>query len=300
MHQTHQNPELEPRPATVSASWPTREGKLDERGGLLLHFAGAISRSDRSSMFDLLLPQLDSYPPPPMPCPWDPVASAGDYPGVLQLASSDVYPGCESDSNICMHSGYYGNDGEGHASTFVDPAGCNPTYQSCAELRVGDAGTTMSLVDVDPAADDFVWQKGYAWCAITPEASSGCAVYNAQAGGEELAVLPTMPAVGPAAAAKEPEASRPGPGHLLLCGHALLFGVVMATVKEGDWQANFEADSAAAADSMTPVGGTDRSLCSFLFCILSSRIVVFCRRHRFVSTAVVPTELTYDCMQDMC
>ena len=199
------------------------------------------------------IPQLDSYPPPPMPCPWDPVAAAGAHPGA-QLASSDVYPGCESDSNICMHSGYYSNDGEGHAPTFEDPAGCNPTYQSCAELRTADAATTMSLVD--PGADDFVWQKGYAWCATTPEASSGCAVYNAQAGGEELAVLPAAPQVPASADVQVP--SKPGPGHLLLCGHALLFGAVMATVDAAageDWQTKFETKSAAAADSMTPVGG---------------------------------------------
>jgi hypothetical protein len=206
-------------------------------------------------MLDLItLPQLDSYPPPPMPCPWDPVTSAGAHPGA-QLASSEVYPGCESDSSICMHSGYYSNGGEGHAPTFVDPAGCNPTYQSCAELRAADGATTVSLAD--PSADDFVWQKGYAWCATTPEASSGCAVYNAQAGGgEELAVLPTVPQV-PASGVQGP--SKPGPGHLLLCGHALLFGAVMATVNaagDEDWQTKFETNSAAAADSMTPVGGS--------------------------------------------
>lgn len=211
-------------------------------------------------IMEIPLPQLDSYPPPPMPCPWDPITATGDHSGMqpATLASSDVYPGCESDSNICMHSGFYGNDGEGHASTFVDPAGCNPTYQSCAELRVGEA-ETVSLVDVDPAADDFVWQKGYAWCANTPEASSGCAVYNAQAGGEELAVLPAVPTQASASESINvgPSKVQPGPGHLLLCGHALLFGAVMAAVNGGgdDWQAEFETKSAAAADSLTPVGG---------------------------------------------
>jgi len=32
---------------------------------------------------------LDSYPPPPMPCPWDPVSHGTG----IQLASSEVYPG---------------------------------------------------------------------------------------------------------------------------------------------------------------------------------------------------------------
>jgi hypothetical protein len=100
-------------------------------------------------------------------------------------------------------------------------------------------------VSVDPTADDFVWQKGYAWCLTTPEAASGCAVYNSQAGGElpEMAVLPpgarccrvdegwekmkNYKLSGGGATRETP--SKANPGHLLLCGNALLFGAAMAT-----------------------------------------------------------------------
>ena len=50
--------------------------------------------------------QLDSYPPPPLPCPWDACQEGLQVDMPQVLASSDVYPGCESDSSICMHSVY--------------------------------------------------------------------------------------------------------------------------------------------------------------------------------------------------
>ena len=107
------------------------------------------------------------------------------------------------------------------------------------------AGAEAGTVAIDPAADDFVWQKGYAWCLTTTEAASGCAVYNSQAGGElpELAVLPpgarccrvdegwekmkNYKLSGGGATRETP--SKANPGHLLLCGNALLFGAAMAT-----------------------------------------------------------------------
>lgn len=101
-----------------------------------------------------------------------------------------------------------------------------------ATPQLGEA-STVSL-DIDPAADDFVWQKGYAWCLTTPEAASGCAVYNSQAGDlPELAVLPgphlpeRQPSSPAASAAAAP--SKASPGHLLLCGNAMIFGAAMAT-----------------------------------------------------------------------
>ena len=122
--------------------------------------------------------------------------------------------------------------------TFADPAGCNSTYQSCpASLAnatalagtkltgVGNDMPTVSL-EIDPTADDFVWQRGYEWCLTTPDATSGCAVYNAQTGGEELAVLPP-PLYSSVASVQA--CSRANPGHLLLCGHAFLLGAVMVT-----------------------------------------------------------------------
>ncbi len=48
--------------------------------------------------------QLDSYPPPPLPCPWDACQEGLQVDISQTLASSEVYPGCESDSSICMHS----------------------------------------------------------------------------------------------------------------------------------------------------------------------------------------------------
>eukprot|EP00277_Geminigera_cryophila_P044549 CAMPEP_0173067752 /NCGR_PEP_ID=MMETSP1102-20130122/7006_1 /TAXON_ID=49646 /ORGANISM="Geminigera sp., Strain Caron Lab Isolate" /LENGTH=217 /DNA_ID=CAMNT_0013935485 /DNA_START=247 /DNA_END=900 /DNA_ORIENTATION=- len=202
-----------------------------------------------------------------MPCPWDPVSHGTG----IQLASSEVYPGCESDSGICMHSGYYSNGGEGHASTFVDPTGCNSTYQSCpaavanetalAGTQLAGVGNDMPTVslEIDPTADDFVWQRGYEWCLTTPDAASGCAVYNAQAGGEELAVLPP-----PSYSSVDnvQACSRANPGHLLLCGHAMLLGAAMATQEilcgNADivfWKRSFEDKSGAAAEAMTPIGG---------------------------------------------
>ena len=68
------------------------------------------------------------------------------------LASS--YAGCEADPNLCMASDFYSEGGEGHASTFADPAGCNPTYQGqpCApSVFAASPGDVSSL---------HMWQQG--------------------------------------------------------------------------------------------------------------------------------------------
>ena len=63
------------------------------------------------------------------------------------------------------------------------------------------------------------------------------------------------------------QAVRAAPGHLLLMSHSLLFGLASATSSmisdvvngKGDaldkFNGNFKAESAAAAESVTPVGG---------------------------------------------
>mmetsp|Transcript_44177 Transcript_44177/g.70998 ORF Transcript_44177/g.70998 Transcript_44177/m.70998 type:complete len:231 (+) Transcript_44177:3-695(+) len=67
---------------------------------------------------------------------------------------------------------------------------------------------------------------------------------------------------GPQAQTSSSKPSKPNPGHLLLCGHACLLGAMTATthVLSGKsdvakWNASFQKESSAAADSMTPVGG---------------------------------------------
>ena len=83
-------------------------------------------------------------------------------------------------------------------------------------------------------------------------------------------VLPAMSPEGPAPeratdiansnAAAPP--SKPNPGHLFLCGHAVLLGAMTATgdVLSGkagieEWSAAFRSESSAAAAAVTPVGG---------------------------------------------
>mmetsp|Transcript_48098 Transcript_48098/g.75117 ORF Transcript_48098/g.75117 Transcript_48098/m.75117 type:complete len:88 (+) Transcript_48098:167-430(+) len=66
------------------------------------------------------------------------------------------------------------------------------------------------------------------------------------AAGSDLATAGTKPA-------------RPSPGHLVMCGHALTFGAISATISsltEGKkWGEAFRTESCKAADAITPVGG---------------------------------------------
>eukprot|EP00802_Teleaulax_amphioxeia_P026336 Tamp_27380.p2 GENE.Tamp_27380~~Tamp_27380.p2 ORF type:complete len:166 (-),score=35.20 Tamp_27380:359-829(-) len=81
-------------------------------------------------------------------------------------------------------------------------------------------------------------------------------------------VLPvSTPVHGPANKPSEQQPARAGPGHVYLCGQALLLGAMQATGKasqqlfssEADlarvWEDEFVRCSQAAADSMTPVAG---------------------------------------------
>jgi len=80
----------------------------------------------------------------------------------------------------------------------------------------------------------------------------------------ELAAPVATASVGPAPKKGDKEApARPGPGHLMLMGPALIFGAAEATAKlfdpakkgSGSWVADFQAESCKAADAVTPVGG---------------------------------------------
>mmetsp|Transcript_23707 Transcript_23707/g.77177 ORF Transcript_23707/g.77177 Transcript_23707/m.77177 type:complete len:89 (+) Transcript_23707:584-850(+) len=55
--------------------------------------------------------------------------------------------------------------------------------------------------------------------------------------------------------------SRPSPGHFILMGHAMLYGIVSASTNakvlcgEESWTNCFKQCSTEAADAITPVGG---------------------------------------------
>jgi len=97
------------------------------------------------------------------------------------------------------------------------------------------------------------------WTPTWNPPETGCG-YNV----DEALALPVAPE---AVAASTPKTARAAPGHLLLMSHSLLFGLASATstmfadVTSGkadatlQWEKNFRADSAAAAESVTPVGG---------------------------------------------
>jgi len=142
------------------------------------------------------------------------------------------YAWCSTTTPEAAASGC-GSWGESYSYPYdpYGPAQAGAVMPDAPQLAGAEA-STMSLA-IDPAADDFVWQKGYAWCLTTPEAS-GCAVYNSQASGElpELAVLPPgarCSRVKEGCAASRETPSKANPGHLLLCGNAMLFGAAMAT-----------------------------------------------------------------------
>jgi hypothetical protein len=93
---------------------------------------------------------------------------------------------------------------------------------------------TTSLVP-----DDFAWQRGYSWYPDTPGAypDSKWDFYYSSGGlydqSHQLAVLPPNAAgpEGKPAAAPAKKATPATPGHMLLCGPALVLGALEATSK---------------------------------------------------------------------
>ena len=93
---------------------------------------------------------------------------------------------------------------------------------------------TTSLVP-----DDFAWQRGYSWYPDTPGAypDSKWDFYYSSGGlydqSHQLAVLPPNAAgpEGKPAAALAKKATPATPGHMLLCGPALVLGALEATSK---------------------------------------------------------------------
>jgi hypothetical protein len=119
----------------------------------------------------------------------------------------------------------------------------------------------------NPNSSDFAWQRGYSWYPDTPGQypagkmdwyySSG-GLYD-QAHHSQLAVLPTTE--GPSEKPKETKPTPANPGHLLMCGHAIVLGAVEATGKlvvTGKIECFTEDLKAAAKEAASvgsPVGG---------------------------------------------
>ena len=122
-------------------------------------------------------------------------------------------------------------------------------------------GTTMSLYQ---GAD----HSGAYYCT-EPEADCSVDVVDPVLKPIEYPLGVTMAlAAPPMAAAPVPKKgdkdapAKPGPGHMMLMGPALIFGAAEATAKlfssekgSGSWIGDFKAESCKAADAVTPVGG---------------------------------------------
>jgi len=120
-------------------------------------------------------------------------------------------------------------------------------------------GTTMSLME---GAD----HSGAYYCTES-EANCSTEVVDPVLKPIEYPMGVTMALAAPIAAAPaikkgDKEAPvKPGPGHFMLMGPAMLFGAADATVrmfsaeKGSSWVADFQTQSCKAADAVTPVGG---------------------------------------------
>lgn len=173
------------------------------------------------------------------------------------------------------HTGdYIGSDGsllgDGNTVSFASassflPCTNTPSAGVIYPAQEGAApGTTMSLYE---GAD----HSGAYYCT-EPEADCSTEVVDPVLKPIEYPLGVTMELAPPVAAASvgpvpkkgdKDAPARPGPGHLMLMGPALIFGAAEATAKlfdpskkgSGSWVADFQAESCKAADAVTPVGG---------------------------------------------
>jgi len=162
------------------------------------------------------------------------------------------------------HPGYFNGANMGSCPGYSGgPTDTYGTYPGAGDSA--HSTHTVALSQWDKSEADFVWQRGYSWCSPPPAgAEGGCAVYTTQ----QLAVIPELTA---AAMAEEEERKLGGgesektvtasPGHLMMLGHASLFGAAQATWKMvcsgkvEQWGSDFQKASCEAADAASPVGG---------------------------------------------
>mmetsp|Transcript_36973 Transcript_36973/g.57851 ORF Transcript_36973/g.57851 Transcript_36973/m.57851 type:complete len:260 (+) Transcript_36973:55-834(+) len=136
---------------------------------------------------------------------------------------------------------------------------------STATLAGPANATTTTL-----SSPDAVWTNSYSWYPDSPGAypASKMTWYYNNGGlydqAHQVAVIPgaVQGAEEPRISAKKPTPATPG--HMLICGNAMLLGVLEATSKIFDpkekdaveaWKEEFAASSRAAAEASSPLGG---------------------------------------------
>jgi len=155
-------------------------------------------------------------------------------------SAGNVYDGSNgwqvTDTYSCG-SGECGGYGVDHSITQTD----GTTSLRVSDFEVADStGRLGGAVDVGyPCANT--------WCQSVPDTSVG----------HELAAPLVITTVQQKPMQK---AVRPTPAHFMMTAHALTFGVFSATTKlcNGEskgWSEDFKADSAEAANTITPIGG---------------------------------------------
>mmetsp|Transcript_6045 Transcript_6045/g.9641 ORF Transcript_6045/g.9641 Transcript_6045/m.9641 type:complete len:254 (+) Transcript_6045:71-832(+) len=182
-------------------------------------------------------------------------------------SSYSWYPDTPGQYPASKWAWYHGTPGqwEGKWSWYHGPASTAGDASTATLAGTASANTTAL------SAPDQVWTNSYSWYPDTPGAypeSKMTWYYNS--GGlydqaHQVAVIP--PATADVAENRVKTATKPvpaSPGHLLLCGNALVFGLLDATCKifeEKDkdaveaWKEDFACSARAAAAAASPVGG---------------------------------------------
>jgi hypothetical protein len=192
----------------------------------------------------------------------------------------------------CDHSAdYIGTDGSGTGDGVIYPkyfpfsANGEHTTGLAADHSGGyycedpDAGCSTTAPDVVPKPiEPMVFAEGDAGQTSMLANSTECEYFSCDhaadyigSGGDQLGdgtiypaqeLAPVAPAAAPAPGkGSQEKPCRPTPGHLLLMGHACVFGALEATgklVTSGDFDAfveDFKKSSISGAKAVTPVGG---------------------------------------------
>jgi hypothetical protein len=150
-------------------------------------------------------------------------------------------------------SGYYCKDPDAGCSTTTPDVVLKPIEMPVFDQ--GDAGQTSILAN-STECEYFSCDHSADYIGSTGDQLGDGTIYPAQ----ELA--PVAPAAAPAPGkGSQEKPCRPTPGHLLLMGHACVFGALEATgklVTSGDFDAfveDFKKSSISGAKAVTPVGG---------------------------------------------
>jgi len=153
------------------------------------------------------------------------------------------------------HTGdYIGSDGSLLGDGVIYPA-----QEGAAPFTT----TQLGFLDSTPSGSNVTADHSGAYYCGEPEAKCSIEIVDPDlVNCPHCQLAPVVAAPVPVKKGDKEDPVRPGPGHLMLMGHALIFGAAGATVKlfsseqsEGSWIADFKADSCAAAEAVTPVGG---------------------------------------------